>query len=484
MDSKVRAFKNSFYLSFSSFVCRGLLCFIIYYLAVKMGSEKLGVYAFAQSIFVFGIFFSNLGMRLYGVREVIKRPEGSSEFISELFLLGLFMKLLIFLTLSGFILLLDFSLEKKLVCLIFLAAIFPDVIVAPTNVLFNAREKLGYPAFVDVVTRSLYAACAILIIYFWQSLVGVALSNLLCGIFGSLFLFYIARRRFTFLRISFNARRLFSRFKELLPFALINVFGIIYVGVDILMLGIIRGDKAVGWYKVGILIPQEGIFLLRFVSLSIFPLMTRLYLRDKREMTGFVRKLYKFYLAHLLPFALIITLFAKDILLLFFPDEYFRSSYALVILIWFLPIQYICAPFLLGLQIADRQVIITKIAGILAILNIILNALFIFLIGGDFVGAGPALGTLISTFVALVLIVRVYRREIDKINFLSDIRKPLLSLTATVLFYLLAQAFASPLFSVVLSVFVYYMGLFALGESPFRGVLDFLKDLMEKEPAS
>ena len=481
MNSKTRILKNSIYLTSSSIIGRGLLFVIIFYMAVKMGSDNLGIYAFAQSLFVFGIFFSNLGMRFYGVREVLKDPDHYPKVISELFTLGLFMKLIIFTIFSCAIILLGFSREKTLICIIFLASIFPDIFIAPSNVMFNAKEMLGYTAAVDIITRGLYAVIALLIIEFRQSLIEIAFSNLFCYFFGSFLLLYYLTRHFPFPGFNFDLSRLYLRFKALLPFALINVFGIIFVGMDIIMLGIMRGDKAVGWYKIGILIPQEGMFLLRFVSFSILPVLTMHYLKSEEEMSNRVVKLCKFYMILLLPLALSVTFLAEKIIFLFFPHEYFRSSYALMILIWFLPVQFITSPFLLALQIADKQVIITKIAAVLAFLNIVLNAFFIFLIGGDLVTAGPALGTLVSTLVAFILIIRTYNKHIRKIDLLPIVYKPVLSVIISTLLFFLADKFMNNLLSAFFVVIFYFASLRFLGEFSFRHVIDFLKDLTGRE---
>ncbi|MBU1625835.1 polysaccharide biosynthesis C-terminal domain-containing protein, partial [bacterium] len=432
-------------------------------------------------LFVFGISFSNLGMRFYGVREVVKDPANYGKVISELFVLGFMMKVFIFVIMACTIVLLGFSREKTLVCIIFLAAIFPDIIIAPTNIMFNAREKLGYPAVVDVITRSLFVIAAFLIIKFRESLLELAFSNFITYLCGSFILLYSSTKVFKFSGISFNMRNLYQRFKELLPFAIINVCGIIYVGIDILMLGIIRGDKAVGWYKIGVLIPQEGVFLLRFVSLALLPVMTRYYLVDKEKLTKYVEKLCKFYLILLLPISLLIMVNAKDILLLFFPFEFFGSYYALMILIWFLPLQYISSPFLIALQIAEKQVIITKISAILAFLNFILNVVFILAFGDDLVCVGPALGTLISSLVGVILTAMIYNKEIKKINFLLLFQKPVFSLIISAILFYLIHEFMNNVISSLIVFATYFLILRIQGEFSFNQVIEFIKDLRIKE---
>jgi len=479
MNAKKIIFKNSFYLISSSLVCRGLLFLIIYYMAIKMGSESLGIYAFAQSLLVFGIYFSNLGMRLYGVREVVKNQNNYSRVYSELFTLGFFMKIFMFIVLSCFILLFGFSREKTVVCILFLAAVFPDIIIAPANVLFNAKEKLGYPAIIDVIIRICYSILALLIIKFHEDLVEIALSNLICYLLGSFILLYYSSQLFEFPRLSINFHHLFERFKALIPFALINVFGIIYVGIDFIMLSLMRGDKAVGWYKIGVLIPQEGMFLLRFFSLSLIPLLTRYYMKNKNELTKQVLRLCKLYSILTLPVALVVSFYAKEILMLFFPHEFFRASYALMILIWFVPFQFICSPFLIALQIDDKQVIITKISAFLALLNIVLNWVFIFLIGGDLVCMGPAIGTLISTIVAVILIIRTYNLQVARIEFFAVVRRPLNAFMISLISLLLIFKFLNPLVTILLVMSVYFILLRIYGEFSFSNIRLFLKRFQE-----
>jgi O-antigen/teichoic acid export membrane protein len=481
MNAKKRVFKNSFYLISSSLTCRGMLFLIIYYMAIKMGSKNLGVYAFAQSFFVFGVYFSNLGMRLYGVREVVKDQKNYSKVYSELFMLGFLMKLILFVVLACFILFLGFSKEKLTVCILFLAAIFPDIIIAPANVMFNATEKLGCPAVIDVLSRICYAVTALLIIKFRANLVEIALSNLICYFLGSLVLLYYSNKMFEFPSLRFNFSNLYKRFKALIPFALINVFAIIYMGIDVMMLGIMRGDQPVGWYKIGNLIPQEGMFLLRFFSLSLIPMLTRYYMKSKEDLTKQVLRLVKFYSILILPFTLLLSFYAKDVLLLFFPPEYFRSSYALMILIWFVPLQYICSPFLIALQIADKQVIITKISAFLALLNVVLNLIFIYLIGGDYVCIGPAIGTSASTFIAVFLIIKTYNRNICKVDFYSLIRKPMFAFSITTIGLVLFYRTMNPVITSIFVISIYFLLLRFLGEFSFVQVSGFFKEFGRKQ---
>ena len=148
-----------------------------------------------------------------------------------------------------------------------------------------------------------------------------------------------------------------------------------------------------------------------------------------------------------------------------------------MILIWFLPLQFISSPFLIGLQIADKQIVITKIAGFLALLNILLNAIFIVLIGGDYVCAGPAIGTLISSFIAVVLIIRTYNNEIKSIDYFAILRKPLISLIASTILFLLLNIVLNSFISAFLAVASYFMLLHVWGEFSIRQILNFFHEM-------
>ena len=190
--------------------------------------------------------------------------------------------------------------------------------------------------------------------------------------------------------------------KEAWPFALTAVFVSIYYWIDSVMLSYMKGDEVVGWYNAAY---RLILFLLVIPSIyftTLYPIMSRLFESSKDSLKLTFERSFKYMSMLAFPIGVGTTLLADRIIILIFGPEYMPASRALQILIWSVVCIYLSSSYGQLVRSSNKQDIEMKITAIGAVLNTVLN--FIFIPKFSYVGASVT--TLATEF--FVLLVYIY----------------------------------------------------------------------------
>ncbi|MEM4359978.1 MAG: flippase [Candidatus Bilamarchaeaceae archaeon] len=231
--------------------------------------------------------------------------------------------------------------------------------------------------------------------------------------------------------------------------SLISAFYIVASSTDRFMLGVLGGEKAmenVGIYSV--VTAFAGLLLLPFsaVLTIFFPMVSELFGREKmEEIKKITAVAIKWSIIIGAPFFILLTGFADILLRLFYEPEYAAATNVFIL--------YLISYGIFSLSLLPMKVIAAmrrldielRIAGICAVVNIILNWFFIPQWGMD----GAAFATLFSFFL-MALLVFYYSQKLFGFKFPINAYKPLI---AAVLAFVLLYLFRYHLISFISAFF-------------------------------
>ncbi len=143
------------------------------------------------------------------------------------------------------------------------------------------------------------------------------------------------------------------------------------------MLSILQGNNAVGLYNAAYKIVTVLMFVQSVSNISVFPLMSKLFVISKISLKRLVEKYFKFMILISFPLGIGITLLAPNIILLIFGKQYENAIIALQILIWSGVFTFLYTAFAQLFLATGKQITLTKITGICMIENVLLNLILI-----------------------------------------------------------------------------------------------------------
>ncbi len=426
-----RVAKNSLTLIALSLLNKGIdMAFAMLMLRV-LKPEGAGKYGFAIVFIGYFEILTRFGLGTLLTREVAKDKREVDRYLGNTIALRLLLWLAS-LPLIGLVLALywrtaGLGTDTAAAIGLFALALVPSVLADAVSAVFNAHEKMEYPAFVSTFTTLVKVGLGAVVLLQGWGFVGLAgvsiLSNLLTLVLlVNLSLKVIGKRRLEYRR-PFAQEMMATSY----PLMLNHLLATIFFRVDVMLLKPLAGDVQVGWYTAAYKFIDGLNVVPAYFTVAIFPLMSRYAATAKESL----RKAYMISLRLLFmlsfPAAVGTTLISPQLISILGGAEYLAdSSWALRLLIWSVPFGFINSVTQYVLIALDEQRYVTK-SFILAVgFNIVANVMLIPRFGYQ----ACAILTIISEIVLLVPFYLRVRAHIGHIPLLSLGWRPALAALA------------------------------------------------------
>jgi len=399
MNTVQRIAKNTSVLLVSQIASYILGFFFIMYTARYLGAAGFGILSFALAFTgIFGVF-SDLGLSTLTVREVARDKFLASKYLGNIAVMKIILVVITFGLIALTINLLDYPEQTiTVVYLVALSVIF-SAFSSMFYSIFKAYEKMEYQSVGHILNSILMLSGALFAISQGFSVVGFASIYFLVSVIVLGYSFVVCVWKFVLPKIEVDFSFWKPTIKEALPFGLTGTFIIIYLWIDSIMLSFMKGDAVVGWYGAAYRLVLVLLFIPIAFNSAIFPIMSQLYISSQNSLRFVYEKVFKYMLIVGFPIGVGTTLLADRIILLIFGAEYAPSIIALQILVWAIVLLFARNAFERLFESINRQIIVTKIFGFCAILNVILNLVLI----PKYSYIGAAVTTLFSDFTVLIL---------------------------------------------------------------------------------
>lgn len=421
MANKVRTvFANMSWLMVSQIVA-SVFAFIWTILITRyLGPSEYGIYGSTVSFAGLFIIIADLGISSYIIRAISTDFDKEEYYLRNAFTLAIFLSILYFVVVLIFLLLFGWNNYMVFICLLFT---FENIIGKFSNIFyisFQVHEELKYTAIASMITTISSFILILIVIFGSFKLIGVACAFIVANLFALCYNFIISYKYFVRPKFEFNP--IFYKILLLggLPFAIAGIFYTVYYSIDIIMITQFVGTYDAGLYNAAYkLITVLTLFYTIYITV-VYPVMTKLFKNDTDLLNVSFLKSMKYLLLITVPISIFTCFYSKDIINIY-GSEFIAAGDVLCILIWTVCFLFVNGASGLVLNASHKEVAVTKILGIAAVFNVVLN---LFLIP-RYSLYGAAVATVLSEILILTLEMYVLK-QIDHLpdrHFVYDVIK-------------------------------------------------------------
>jgi len=448
--------KNTSVIFFSQIVSYIFVFFTSIYSARYLGVENFGILSLSIAITGIFVIFADLGLSTLTIREVSRNKSLSNKYLVNFGSLKVFLAFLTFFLVFLTVNILNYPHQIQLVIYIMTLSVIFTSFAGLVSSIFQAYEKMEYMSIGIIFNSVLLFVGVMFVIHYQLNVLAFAVVYAISSF--ALLLLYIIICTKKFVLPSWNIDFTFLRqnLKYALPFGITSVFVNIYYWIDSLMLSIMVGNEAVGIYNAAYRLILVILFIPSVLNTAIFPAMSQFYVTSKESLKFAYEKYFKYMAILGIPLGIGTTFLASRIILLIYGVEYVNSVIALQILIWSSVIIFISGASARLLEASNKQIIITKIAAICAIVNIIMNLVLIPQYG--YIGASFV--TVLTEFMAFGLMLAAVKstmKELCNFDYLILV-KVIVACTPMTIFLIVCNNL-NPLILIIGSIIFYFVTL-------------------------
>ena len=457
MVSIRRIFKNSTWMIASQTVTN--LCAFVWtiLMARYLGTSDFGILSFAISLStVVGVLMDS-GTQTYIVRAISKDYDRTERYFEKTVPLKVVLSVLI---IAGTVLFLILTGRSDSVINVSFIMLCQYAFLSMNGFfygIFQAYEKMEYQSIASALNAIVLLVIVFLTIYLDLGLYGMAFGYLI-AIFCAFLYIYSKIGNLNF-KPHYNFDYSFSKelLKAALPFGLTGIFYSIYFTIDMTMLQYLATNAAVGMYNASYKIVSLITTFYAFYPQVIFPVMVKLF-EDSADLLKFsYERSIKYLLLIILPICAGVILYAEPLMTLIYGSQYAGSGMIVMVLMFTIPFLFVNGASTVAMNSSNNEVLVTKIYGVAALVNVVLNLLFI----PRYSYLGAAFATVISEIIISILMFRVTLKTDYAPGWIvvKDIIKLLI---ATIVMYIVLDYLKVNMFAgIVIGAIIYIVMIFA-----------------------
>ncbi len=453
MDRNHTIFRNLLYL-YGSELGSKLVVFAIFLLLVNaLGDARFGQYSFAIGFVTIFTFVIDAGIMAYITREIAQNKSRFPFYFWHAVMLKGPLVILALLLMAGVLWILNYETSVFFLVALAAAVIILDNLNALMRAFFQAFERMEFISVPRFLEKVLLLGVLALMVYRGIEVAGV--FEAMIAVYGLSFVVMLVLAKRILPPMGWPKVQ-FSSLKRILvtsiPFALFNLFGLLYLHFDTVMISKIKGDAAVGWYNAG----YQPILVLYFIAgmmmVAIYPALSDYYKRSKSKMAELINQALRFLVIVGLPMAMGIMLTAHRIVPAAFGEEYLPGVPAFQILGWVLVFAYMNSGLSTFLNASGRQKLNLLTTGSGLIFNVVANLYFIPRHGI----VGAAITTLMTEMIVFSIAFGLVSRVVSLAPFAKKVFLPILvTVTMGLLIWLLQSL---PLAAIIVVAVLFYGG--------------------------
>lgn len=453
-----RAARNATAIAAASVIGRGAQFGWQLALAPWLGVAAYGVYGTVGALMAVGASIANFSMGTIVVRDVSRRPEQAGKYLTASLFLQTLLALAAYLAVNAA----GTGYAGEIQAFVALAGInlFIDSLGNMCHDLLLAQERMLVTSATTVGHLLLLIALAGLALVNGFGLPGVYIATMVAGSVRSLTLWLLVLHGGVRPQWPLDREVAWPLLLNSLPLAVSAFLSLTYQHLDKLMTTLLIGTTGTGYLTAAFVIIFGVVELLNTtVLLALYPLMSRYYGDGRNPMFGFIiEKLAFFNPLVSLPIALTLSIFAAEITVPLFGEDFRPTAGVLRILIWFAVVTMIAAVLARGLVIQNRQrfLLALRVIGLTA--NVVLNLLLLPTLGVQ----GAAIASVCAEAFVVVLLLRNFEATGWDWRRLALRWRRLAAVGAGVALAMLALRSVHPALGIAVGLAIYLAGILVL----------------------
>lgn len=380
--------------------------FVVGYLAKQLGAEDYGKFTYSISFAVLFSIISNLGIRQYATREIIRHKDKAAIIQGQVLFTRLILAIIMFIAGLATIFFLG---HDHVIFILVVIALFSKFIFTFTTsnyIIFESHEDLHFNALTQTVARTVVIVFTLGALIAGFGLYTVALIYLLGDVVQYAVSLIILRKNYFKPKLTVSKRAGVRLLKHSVPFALFGIFYLVYFEISKIMLFQMSSDRDVGIYQAASILAYKFLIVSDSVGTAIFPKIIEF---GKSNYVEYKKLTYKA-IALMFGIGLLSALglyFFSDLIIniIYRSKDYTESITVLKNIAWLLPLLFLSKILSFMLISKDRQNLLAGIYGVMVLALIMGNWFLI----PAYKALGAAWAMLISESVGVVAFIYFYK---------------------------------------------------------------------------
>ncbi len=355
-----------------------LACSVVFsiFAARYLGELQYGTYAFIMVLITYFMVTSEYGLENLLVRDVADNKEKAIEYIASTLAIKILTSLL---SLAMLIVVLLIMKRQDIVAVSFWAglSLIPYALYMAIDAAFRAHEEMHYIAIIDIIYFVMRSAIGILVVINTTDLTQLFRAFLVVEVLRLVLGVIIYRNNVGRLSVKVNVSLFKYLIKDGFSMAYWKMLAILYKKVDMLILSVMIGDIAVGWFKIARNITDMITIGSVIIMNVLMPVMTVMYANSKIDFKDAYNTIFKYIVIVMIPVAVLIANYSDKIILSLYGEQYQNSVFILQLLMTVAVIDFLLALIGTTLIIIDRFKLAAKISIFTVAVKIILSIVLI-----------------------------------------------------------------------------------------------------------
>jgi len=341
-----------------------------------LGVEGFGIYGYVLILVGLGTFGTSLGMDRLIKREIARNPDLTSRYISTGIAATLLLSVVTFVAIVGYVWLADGRPFVAVAAgLAAVATCLRTLSLIPTAA-FHGVRRMGLGVLGEGAGRTVLVVATALFIALDMGVVAVFCAQVLDTAVTFAIMWWKYRKHINNTKLTTSFAEILTLLKGAIPFGLNNLFVSIYLSVDVLLIGELRGDHEVGLYRGAVMLLSLFPIVADTISTGIYPKMAS-HLGDKEAAGRELHQATRILLAVSVPAAVGGVLVAYPLLVFLGGQEYGASAILFAVMVPLLPLRFLDNVYGMVLQTLNRPGDQTRGSLIATVVNVTANVLLI-----------------------------------------------------------------------------------------------------------
>ena len=326
--------KNALILFSSDIIARilGMLAFI--YIARVLKADNFGIITIGFSFLFYSIWFSDLGLGLYGTREFARLENKRPIKLGEILIIKMILAAIVFFIMSPIISLFYENETYQSVIQLFLLVLFSDALMLEWY--FKGIRKY-HPILIN---RTIFGIVYLILVFLFINdethTNRVPVFYFLANLFGAVFILGFKNKDDVLFPVKFNFKKYLNIIKSSFKMGLGGILAQIIRILPPVVLGIYYTSYEAGLFGAAMKIVTLTLIIDRiFISLFL-PKMTNILSNNQKNINESLTILLKFIIITGFSVSITISIFSKGIINLILGNDYIAGEMILMVLSWFL----------------------------------------------------------------------------------------------------------------------------------------------------
>ncbi len=326
---------NITWLFFDKILRMGVGLVVIVWVARYLGPAQFGTLSYAVAFVALFSVVGNLGLEGVVIRSIVGNPGRREEILGTAFVLRLIGGVAaMILALSAILLMRPMNTTTQL--LVGITAVGTIFQALDTiDFWFQAKVRSKYTVYAKNAAFLTVSLIKVLLILWEAPLVAFAwagLAEIILGVMGLLLIFKLHGNSLKPARAS--REQAIRLLRQSWPLILSNVFVVVLMRIDQVMLGEIRGDEDVGLFSAALRISEVWYFIPMAIVSSVLPYVANAKKHDEALYYRTLSRLYLLMIWLSLAVAVPVTIFSRQIVMFVYGQQYINASTVIAIHCW------------------------------------------------------------------------------------------------------------------------------------------------------